>query len=617
MSIVNVGMLDGYEARIAGSGEGLLLILPFDNSIGTTINLTLPDGVSLLPIENTNDDRVINVSTDNNDVTIDIIDTTPGTFEQSISVVLSSLPDTLPGNVTFGSPNAPTALRLDEKFSTNDYDEVWADEGIDPDGVGSVTFEDFDLDVLWGNVPYAFKQKFPANTIFGSTDAQGNNNYLKNISIYIGAVGELNQDMATAFAVDDPRYGEHVPEVVYFGVQIVGNTAGQSVYLAMAHTTLPEGFTSGDTIVGPTTNTKMIILETEPELISLSEYNDFLGGGASNTYIVGPSGLDINGDFDPIVFANTPSAITAPDFVAVAWGSSFYPTNIIISSDGSTWTESTPALPEIGLEAVCWSPDLSLFVAVASDSHPNQVMTSQDGVDWTSRTTPFLGSWNDVCWSSELSLFVAVSGNSLVMTSPDGITWTLRTAPSGHTWQSVCWSPELSIFVAVGNSGTTQVMTSPDGFTWTGRTVSNFAWGSVCWSAGLSLFVAISGNPYSDQIMTSSDGITWTDQTAPGFNDWKSICWSPELSLFAVVSDDKDPNQIMTSPDGFNWTLRIAPSDQNWASVCWSPSSSLFAAIADTYSLETDLIMTSPDGITWTIAPIANNDSRWAAICGR
>jgi hypothetical protein len=73
-----------------------------------------------------------------------------------------------------------------------------------------------------------------------------------------------------------------------------------------------------------------------------------------------------------------------------------------------------------------------------------------------------------VCWSSELSLFVAVANTGTgnrVMTSPDGITWTVRTSAANNEWWGVCWSSELSLFVAVGSTGTgNRVMTTTAGF---------------------------------------------------------------------------------------------------------------------------------------------------------
>ena len=90
-------------------------------------------------------------------------------------------------------------------------------------------------------------------------------------------------------------------------------------------------------------------------------------------------------------------------------------------------------------------------------------MTSPDGITWTARTAGAVSDWYSVCWSPELSLFVAVacSGTDRVMTSPDGTNWTARTAGAVSSWDCVCWSPELSLFVAVAYDGTDRVMTSP------------------------------------------------------------------------------------------------------------------------------------------------------------
>ena len=84
--------------------------------------------------------------------------------------------------------------------------------------------------------------------------------------------------------------------------------------------------------------------------------------------------------------------------------------------------------------------------------------------NWTSRTSAADNDWYSVCWSPELTLFVAVAysgtGNR-VMTSPDGINWTSRTSAADNEWLSVCWSPELTLFVAVARTGTgNRVMTS-------------------------------------------------------------------------------------------------------------------------------------------------------------
>ena len=125
-------------------------------------------------------------------------------------------------------------------------------------------------------------------------------------------------------------------------------------------------------------------------------------------------------------------------------------------------------------QSVCWSPELSLFLASSITGTGNRVMTSPDGITWTIRASAADNSFTSVCWSSKLSLFMAVGASGTgnrAMTSPDGINWTIRASAADNDWRSVCWSPELSLFVASSITGTgDRVMTSPDGINWTSRT---------------------------------------------------------------------------------------------------------------------------------------------------
>ena len=269
-----------------------------------------------------------------------------------------------------------------------------------------------------------------------------------------------------------------------------------------------------------------------------------------------------------------------------------------------TWTDRSAAEAN-GWYSVCWSPELSIFVAV-SYGGTNRVMTSPDGITWTARSAAEANSWWSVCWSPELSLFVALSynGTNRVMTSPNGITWTARSAAAANGWSSVCWSPELSIFVAVSYDGTNRVMTSPNGITWTARSAASSSWFSVCWSPEFSLFVAVG----SSAVMTSPDGITWTVRSVVSSN-WVSVCWSPELSLFVAVAWG-GTNKIMTSPNGITWTARSAAEGNRWRSVCWSPELSIFVAVSND---GTNRVMTSPDGFTWTAR--SAGASSWYSVC--
>lgn len=266
---------------------------------------------------------------------------------------------------------------------------------------------------------------------------------------------------------------------------------------------------------------------------------------------------------------------------------------VMTSPDGETWTPRIPSKTSMW-RGVCWSPELTLFVAVSNGGAG--VMTSPNGITWTSRTPAVPASWWSVCWSPERLLFVAVAYSGEVMTSPNGITWTSRTPALYNGWASVCWSPELLLFAAVAIMGSTAfVMTSPDGVTWTSQTSINHTWVSICWSPEVSMFVAVGGN---GGVSSSANGIDWIVGTAATDNDWESVCWSPELALFVAVSSDGDYDRVMTSPDGIAWTSRTAENN-TWNAVCWSPELLTFVAVAS--SGVSDFVMISKSTrATWT-----------------
>lgn len=188
------------------------------------------------------------------------------------------------------------------------------------------------------------------------------------------------------------------------------------------------------------------------------------------------------------------------------------------SPDGINWTTHSMVspLPDDGVRffALCWSPELSLFVG----SGEGWLITSPNGANWTTRIpgsmTPYL---EDICWSKELSLFVGVSQSAThVATSVDGITWLNRSAP--YTSLCVAWSKELGLFVAPC-SPTANVQTSPDGVNWTGHAITYSTGFDIVWSRRLKLFIAVGGNP---SLMTSTNGVDWSYTAIPN-ESWQCI----------------------------------------------------------------------------------------------
>jgi hypothetical protein len=229
-------------------------------------------------------------------------------------------------------------------------------------------------------------------------------------------------------------------------------------------------------------------------------------------------------------------------FVAVGGNVVFY------SNNGIDWSNNDISLNNgvfTNLTCITWSKELGIFVVISSHQVDNLVYYSNDGKNWFSTPSGFNNTWRGCCWSPELSLFLAVSWLGSVgqvgeleriMTSPDGINWTLRNNPSLSSNQGLActWSSKLGLFVFIGNV----IFTSSDGINWTQRAQDltigeNYR--SIVWSPELQLFVAPALGA-EQRVIVSNDGINWKKYPIPLNRTWQGIEWSPELGLFVAVS---------------------------------------------------------------------------------
>jgi hypothetical protein len=227
--------------------------------------------------------------------------------------------------------------------------------------------------------------------------------------------------------------------------------------------------------------------------------------------------------------------------------------------------------------------------------------------------------WTSVCWSPQLSLYVAVCAGSTssitltsyrVMTSSNGYTWTLQNTPSSTDYKSVCWSPELNLFVAVGSN----IITSSNGIDWTVITTPPNQLSSICWASELRLFVAVSSYGTNNKVMTSTNGINWILRNTPGDSILQSICWSPELNLFVVVGNSSPTNgeRVLMSSDGINWSLSNSGYNYTWISICWSSEKMMFVAVSNSLPG----FMISKDGYLWTLnSDFLSNSMNPSCIC--
>ena len=246
-----------------------------------------------------------------------------------------------------------------------------------------------------------------------------------------------------------------------------------------------------------------------------------------------------------------------------------------ISSDGINWTAPNSFTTSMVNPAICWSPELSLFVVGNGDStnQPFQTNSTPASTAWSIKPiSPLAGTYiiYSIVWSAELSLFVATTDGNTILTSSNGSNWTRTivsfiTSPFKH---NLVWASELGIFVL---SASSSVRYSYNGITWflaSGVSASYM----VAWSPTVGHFVSTFIGDYH----TSRDGINWTSRGTSLANNYV-FKWVDDLEMF--IGQDDSINTIY-SYDGINWnilsTITIA------SDIVWSKELSILILISRT-----------------------------------
>ncbi|MEY2879187.1 MAG: hypothetical protein RLZZ15_1567, partial [Verrucomicrobiota bacterium] len=187
-------------------------------------------------------------------------------------------------------------------------------------------------------------------------------------------------------------------------------------------------------------------------------------------------------------------------FVAVGARSATTPPGaaVEVSTDGTTWTKTDPAIAEKLLSVTFGS---GMFVAVGD---AGRILTSADGKTWTAITSAATKAFRAVAFGS--GQFVAVGEAGTIFTSSNGTTWTNATVTTSASLGAVAFGN--GVFVA---SGQFETWTAPDAKTWT-KTLQGASFststtggpGTLTWTGS----VFVSGSA-AGTIYFSTDGKTW------------------------------------------------------------------------------------------------------------
>ena len=270
------------------------------------------------------------------------------------------------------------------------------------------------------------------------------------------------------------------------------------------------------------------------------------------------------------------------------------------SDDGATW--SFQDLGEsVALDGVAWTG--KRFVAVGRDQEPGtdpvvRILVSEDGKTWTQASPADGGVGGDLEAVAASPSGLVAAGAGTVEVSGDGLTWQslLETPPASTIGPMVAAAPGL---VAVGDRPippswkglhARTVWTSSDGIDWSVGDLPGNA-GSVIDLANSGEEVLGIGNCISRSVVIRGEDGRWvlSAVSGPDGSQLRGVAYGP-IGYVATLSH----GLIATSADGKAWTDRLMLFNTSWNDVVWTGSK--YIAVA------TDLRMAeSTDGILWHV----------------
>jgi hypothetical protein len=127
-------------------------------------------------------------------------------------------------------------------------------------------------------------------------------------------------------------------------------------------------------------------------------------------------------------------------------------TKIITSPDGITWTERYNSLTQL---SICWSSIELRFVTGVNNGGSSYFLYSTNGITWTGSSPLYnIGQITSITYADALLLFVAVGQTDATLISPDGINWKKADADT-HPYVKIRYIPSLSKIIALWTDAST------------------------------------------------------------------------------------------------------------------------------------------------------------------
>ena len=289
--------------------------------------------------------------------------------------------------------------------------------------------------------------------------------------------------------------------------------------------------------------------------------------------------------FSGVAFWQSPTTAVIPGLTALDYGRWVMTRRNTLanqraqwSNDGISWNLATTP-NSYDYYACDFSPELGLYVAVASNAVTDNIMTSTNSVTWTSRSKSTDGGFGAITWCPGYNKFIAQStGGSTASTqinlwaSSNGTNWTQVFTASGYTWpggfgwffQSAYASTSfgnefLAVYRRTSSGSASNMVYTTDGSSFTTYSLDRFAGfvTNIVYNSTLNRWILNEAEG-----PTTTTNVFASSQTASSESSWLryTVTRAPASSLtFTLVANNDGRNGGTATP--INVTAHLSGSN--------------------------------------------------------
>jgi hypothetical protein len=298
-------------------------------------------------------------------------------------------------------------------------------------------------------------------------------------------------------------------------------------------------------------------------------------------------------------------------YLSIAYGGGIYVMSasggkIAVSSNGTSWTESTISWPDTNGITVSYANGKFIL----SSTETNAVAVSTNGASWSYGTLPVAGRFYHTLkpsagdtMPSGRALLAGYAG-TLIESSDQGATWSSLHVPSSYSGGLITYSNGR--FIGTSGSASSYIYISRDGFNWSRQTMpSSQVWIPGAYNPTTKSYAVVAKNATTVAYSVATSP-TWSTATLPSAQTWSELCYDAESGIYIVSA-------VGTT------TAAKATNIASWSSIALpaSPSVAITTANGKFYLINSgsSSLYYSVDGSTWTSATLPMS-ATWTQVFG-